>query len=317
MSNSQPKKHWCKFCRKWIQGHPSTIRHHESHNSHKMAVQRYLKSMHREQRDRERADAKGRELMASLERQADAKMGSFRQGGTLLWQEQAQAAVPSLRPRQRKVEKKVDEEASISVDTCGRVFLDAKAYNHLLFPGIQLDVRMDASWMPCVFVRKVLQGAGSACIVKYQGKDCDGASMRTVDLETIRIPVAPPPPPVHDKNRASVADAKLIVEKKSVSTGLGRWETVSQGADHGMGFQQANVEEGGDGTGGGEVLPRDGYPSIEAQTFHEFRCAGRGDDARVQQSLSGAHPRRRRASHCRSATVDAEADRHGASSRFN
>ena len=231
MSNSQPKKHWCKFCRKWIQGHPSTIRHHESHNSHKMAVQRYLKSMHREQRDRERADAKGRELMASLERQADAKMGSFRQDGqgtadsdqnrtahdaTLLWQKQAQAAVPSLRPRPRKVEKKVDEEASISVDTCGRVFLDAKAYNHLLFPGIQLDVRMDASWMACVFVRKVVQGAGCACIVKYRGKDRDGASMRTVDLETIRIPVAPPPPPVHDKNRASVADAKLIVEKECV-----------------------------------------------------------------------------------------------------
>ena len=106
---------------------------------------------------------------------------------------QAQVAVPSLRPRPRKVEKKVDEEASISVDTCGRVFLDAKAYHHLLFPGIQLDVRMDASWMPCVFVRKVVQGAGSACIVKYQGKDRGDASMRTVDLETIRIPVAPPP----------------------------------------------------------------------------------------------------------------------------
>ena len=48
---------------------------------------------------------------------------------------------------------------------------------------------------------------------------------------------------------------------------------MSQGADHGMGFQQANVEERGDGKGGGEVLPRDGYPSIEAQTLTSKRAA--------------------------------------------
>ena len=64
-------KHWCKFCKTWVQGDKASVRHHEQGARHKQAVEEYVRNK-RKRKDEQKGAARdlanpGRRVAALLD----------------------------------------------------------------------------------------------------------------------------------------------------------------------------------------------------------------------------------------------------------
>ena len=58
----------------------------------------------------------------------------------------------------------------------------------------------------------------------------DVGTVRDVLLEDVRVPCAPPPPPVDERNQIHVDDVEMMLSERNMDTGLGGWE-VAEGVE--------------------------------------------------------------------------------------
>ena len=158
----------------------------------------------------------------------------------------------------------------------GRIYLEAARHPEKIVPGLAVEIAVGAEfdsdeedeedaaspWAKAVVAQVLVlcsdasnaKGADQSIQWRYRvriteddedetGAD-ETAQIRDALLEDMRVPVAPPPPPVDLTNRGQIDDAELLLKDRSTNTGIGGWEVVpsSNGGDH-MGGSDSNKDE--------------------------------------------------------------------------
>ena len=71
----------------------------------------------------------------------------------------------------------------------------------------------------------------------------DVGTVRDVLLEDVRVPCAPPPPPVDERNQIHVDDVEMMLSERNMDTGLGGWEVAEVVEEMVVEEEEVEVEE--------------------------------------------------------------------------